>query len=74
MIGIGGSIMSMYTDSVMVLLVTRQCFAPVKDTHQATAVLLGVLMKLRQIRQSYILLSRDISRALFAAINPKLML
>ena len=38
MIGIAGSIMSMYTDSVMVLLVTRQCFAPVKDTHQATAV------------------------------------
>ena len=37
-IGIAGSIMSMYTVSVMVLLVTTQYFVPVKDTHQATAV------------------------------------
>ena len=32
-IEIAGSIMSMYTDSVMVLLVITQCFVPVKDTH-----------------------------------------
>ena len=37
-IGIAGSIMSMYTDRVMVLLVTRQCFALAEDTYQATAV------------------------------------